>query len=187
MTMTLPLFASFEDITMSYDTLHDLLIAELQDIHSAETQLLAALPLMVKHATTTELSEAFTTHLADTRQQVDRLVKIFTTLGVTPKGDTCKGMQGVLAEAAETLKKKGDPLVIDAAIIGAAQRVEHYEIAAYTSAIALAKSMKHTDVVKHLEASLAEEQSASELLTSIGDSKVLAKAPGMPTAGSKSR
>lgn len=172
---------------MTYATLHDLLIAELKDIHSAETQLLDALPLMAKHATTPELAEAFTTHLADTRHQVDRLEKIFQELGVTATGVTCKAMQGLIAEGSDTMKRKGDPLVLDAAIIGAAQRVEHYEIAAYTGAIALAKSMKHNSIVKQLEASLAEEQSASELLTTVADGKVLKKAPGMPTAGSGSR
>ena len=172
---------------MAYDTLHDLFLSELKDLHSAETQLLEALPLMTKAATTPELREAFSAHLADTRNQVDRLDTIFTKLNITGKIVSCKAMEGLLEEAEETLKKKGNALVLDAAMVGAAARVEHYEIAAYTSAIALGRTMKHTEAVKLLEASLAEEKAALDVMTGIKENTIFKKAPSMPTAGSGSR
>ena len=164
---------------MTLDTMHDLLIDELKDIYSAESQILQALPTMAAHATAPALVKAFEDHLEQTRGQVSRLDTIFQHLGVSPRGQTCKAMEGLLAEGAATLAKKGDDTVLDAAIIAAAQRVEHYEIAAYGSAHAFAKLMHQHEIADLLEETLDEEKEANDLLTTIAESKVNTKAPLM--------
>jgi ferritin-like metal-binding protein YciE len=164
---------------MTLNTLHDLMIEELKDIYSAETQILKALPEMVKHATNADLKKAFEDHLTQTKGHVTRLDTIFGELKTDPKGTTCKAMEGILAEAAGTLAKKGDPIVLDAAIIGDAQRVEHYEIAAYGAVHAYAVQMKHDSIAKLLQATLTEEEAANDGLTAIAKTKVNNKAPQM--------
>lgn len=164
---------------MSLNTMHDLLIEELKDLYSAETQIVEALPKMAKGARTGALARAFEGHLEQTQGHVARLEQIFEELGASPGGKKCKGMEGLLAEGAETLEEEGEDLVRDAAIIAAAQRVEHYEIAAYSSALGFARLMQHDDIATLLEETLAEEQAADELLASIGEERVHPNVPLM--------
>ena len=164
---------------MSLDTMHDLMIAELKDLYSAETQLVKALPKMVEGSTTASLRTAFENHLEQTHEHVARLEQIFEMLGTSPKGKKCKGMEGLLAEGSEMLEEDGDDMVRDAGIIASAQRVEHYEIAAYGSTLAFATAMGHAEIAELLESTLAEEKAADALLSSIGEDEVNSAAPGM--------
>ncbi len=147
--------------------LKELLIDELQDIYHAERQLVKALPKMVKAANSPELKEAFRSHLAETEQQVERLNQAFELLGEKAKGKVCKGMLGLVEEGQETItdgKKQDDPIA-DLALIGAAQRVEHYEIAAYGTARRIAlEQLGQVGVVQLLEETLEEEKGADDTL-----------------------
>src|SRR4029079_14922632 len=116
---------------MKLKTLHDLYVDELKDLYSAEHQLLKALPKMAKAASAPKLSKAFSDHLMETKEQVDRLETIFKELDASPKGKTCKAMEGLLEEGKDVMSEDADPTVRDAALIAAAQRVEHYEMAGY--------------------------------------------------------
>jgi ferritin-like metal-binding protein YciE len=165
---------------MALATMHDLMIAELKDLYSAETQLVKALPRMAQGAATPSLRKAFENHLEQTHDHVARLEQIFDILGRSPRGTKCKGMEGLLEEGAEMLDEDGDDTVRDAGIIAAAQRVEHYEIAAYGSTLAFATLMGHTDVAELLELTLKEEKAADELLSTIAENDVNSAAPGMP-------
>jgi ferritin-like metal-binding protein YciE len=143
--------------------LQELLIDELRDIYSAETQLVNALPNMAKGASTGELKNLIETHLGETRGQVDRLKQIFDNLREKPSGEQCKGMQGIIAEGSEQLAKQGDEAG-DLAIIGACVRVEHYEMAAYANAITLARALGHDDAAGLLDETLTEEKEAGKKL-----------------------
>ena len=164
---------------MALATMHDLMIAELKDLYSAETQLVKALPKMARGSVTRTLRRAFEDHLDQTNEHVARLEKIFSILGVSPRGTKCKGMEGLLEEGNEMLDEEGDETVRDAGIIAAAQRVEHYEIAAYGSTLAFATLMGHTDVAQLLEQTLNEEKAADELLSIIAENDVNGQAPSM--------
>ena len=170
---------------MALATMHDLMIAELRDIYSAETQLVKALPKMAKGATTPSLKTAFENHLVETQEHVARLEQIFETLGTSPRGKKCKGMEGLLEEGSEMVDEDGDDTVRDAGIIASAQRVEHYEIAAYGSTIAFATTMGHTEIAGILEKTLSEEKAADELLSQIAEDEVNAAAPGMDGASAQ--
>ncbi|MDP9050770.1 MAG: ferritin-like domain-containing protein [Acidobacteriota bacterium] len=152
---------------MSVANIEELLISELKDIYSAEKQITKALPKMAKATTSPALRAAFESHLEETNGQIERLEQIFETLGKSGRGKTCHGMQGVLEEGSEVLEdtKKGD--VRDAALISAAQRVEHYEMAAYGCVREYANLLGMKDVVQLLEATLEEEKAADEKLTAI--------------------
>jgi ferritin-like metal-binding protein YciE len=152
---------------MQLQTLNDLFVEQLQDLYSAERQLVDALPKMASAASHEELRDAFEQHLAETREHVTRLERIFQELGKEPGGETCKGMQGLIEEGEEVLEMKGDPSVIDAALIAAAQRVEHYEIAGYGTVKALADHLDLGDVKGVLDDTLDEEAKADKLLTTI--------------------
>ena len=152
---------------MSLDSLHDLFVEQLQDLYSAETQLVEALPKMAEAASHEELRDAFEQHLAETREHVKRLEKVLKEVGEEPGGETCKGMQGLIKEGQEVLQEKGDPAVIDAALIAAAQRVEHYEIAGYGTAKTLAGHLDLDEAVSLLDDTLDEEGKADKLLTTI--------------------
>jgi ferritin-like metal-binding protein YciE len=136
-------------------------------LYSAERQLIKALPKMSKNAGSPELADALTNHLHETEVHVTRLQEILQTLGVKPGGIKCKGMEGLIEEGAELLEMDGNPGALDAAMIGAAQRVEHYEIAAYGAAISHARVQGHTEAARLLEETLREERHADELLTEI--------------------
>jgi ferritin-like metal-binding protein YciE len=148
-------------------TLNDLFVEQLQDLYSAETQLVQALPKMASAASTEELRDAFEQHLAETREHVRRLEQIFSTIGVTPGSETCEGMRGLIKEGDKILLMQGDPLVIDAALIAAAQRAEHYEISGYGTAKTLAGHLDLGDAKDLLDDTLDEEAKADKLLTGI--------------------
>jgi ferritin-like metal-binding protein YciE len=159
---------------MKLTTLDKLLEEQLKDIYSAESQLVKALPKMAKAATAPGLKDAFTNHLDETKGQVERLNKIAGHLGISRlTGKKCAAMEGLIEEGKEVLEEDGEPGLIDAALIIAAQRVEHYEISAYGSARTLAEHLGHDKVAKLLQETLDEEAAADEKLTDISLSEVL--------------
>jgi ferritin-like metal-binding protein YciE len=161
---------------MSLDSLQKLFLEELKDIYHAEKQLIQALPRLAKAADSSELQEAFTSHLRETKGHVQRLEQIFQDLGETARGKRCKGMEGLIEEGKEIMEQEGEAPVIDAALIAGAQRVEHYEIAAYGCLRTYARLLGHDKAVKLLEQTLEEEEAADEKLNSIAESKVNAQA-----------
>jgi ferritin-like metal-binding protein YciE len=161
---------------MAMESLEDLLVDELKDLYSAENQLVKALPKMAKKATSPALKTAFTSHLAETKGHVERLQEIASSMGIKLGGKKCKAMEGLVEEGQEVLDEEGEDAVIDAALIGAAQRVEHYEIAAYGTVRAMAESLGHADVVKLIEQTLREEGAADKKLTQIAEGEVLSMA-----------
>jgi ferritin-like metal-binding protein YciE len=152
---------------MQLQTLNDLLVEQLEDLYSAETQLVQALPEMAAAASHQELRQAFEHHLDETRDHVARLEEIFGQIAVRRSGEICKGMRGLLEEGREFLHIQGDPAVRDAALIAAAQRVEHYEISAYGTARTLADHLELKDTKDLLDQTLDEEANADKLLTKI--------------------
>ena len=144
-----------------------LLVQEIKDLYSAETQLVKALPKMAKAASNEELVKGFKSHLEETKGQVTRLEKAAEILGVSPKGKVCKAMKGLVEEGAEAIEEDGDPNVKDLALIGAAQRVEHYEIAGYGTARALAEALQLDEIVNLLQATLDEESTCDTTLTDL--------------------
>ena len=171
---------------MSMETMQDLLIHQLRDIYSAELQLVKALPKMQEKASTEELATAFRDHLAETENQVSRIEQIFEILGERPGGVKCKAMEGLIEEAQEILDEDGTESVIDAGIIAAAQRVEHYEVSAYGSAKAFAALLGLSEVVKLLNESQQEETAADKKLSLIATTEVNARAAGtQPSTAAK--
>jgi ferritin-like metal-binding protein YciE len=154
---------------MKLGSLRDVLVMELKDLYSAEEQLVEALPKMAKAAMTPELEEAFTTHLQQTKQQVERLEEIAGILDIKLGGQKCKGMEGLIEEGSEVVKED-ESVLRDLALIGAAQRVEHYEMAGYGTARTVAEALGEEEVVDLLQDTLDEEGEADELLTQISES-----------------
>jgi ferritin-like metal-binding protein YciE len=152
---------------MQLRNLHDVFVQQLQDLYSAENQLVEALPKMANAASHEELRDAFEQHLAETREHVSRLQEVFSQIGTSPGGEKCKGMEGLIKEGQEVLETQGDPSAIDAALIAAAQRVEHYEIAGYGTVKTLAGHLDLDDVKGLLDQTLDEESKADTLLTKI--------------------
>jgi Mn-containing catalase len=160
--------------------LDDLLIDQLRDLLHAEKQLTKALPQMIEAARYDQLCELFTVHLAETETQIERLDECFELLGKKPRAKACKGMQGIIEEGDEVIKEgaRKDDAAADLALIGAAQRVEHYEIAGYTTARNLAQQLRHSAVVALLSKNLAEEENADQLLNQVARSLMsVAKMP----------
>jgi ferritin-like metal-binding protein YciE len=157
---------------MQLKTLNDLFEHEVADLWSAEQQLVTALPKMAQAATEPELRQAFEHHLDETREHVRRLQDIREVIGSTTS-EPCKGMQGLIAEDQEIISAGGDPTVRDAALISAAQRVEHYEIAAYGTARTLADQLDLGDARDLLDQTLDEESNADKLLTKIATGGML--------------
>jgi ferritin-like metal-binding protein YciE len=147
--------------------LKELYIDELKDLYSAENQLVKALPKMAKAASSDELREGFEEHLEQTKEHVARLEQIFEALDESPKGKKCMGMEGLVKEGAEVIGEDFEDAVMDAALIGAAQRVEHYEIAAYGTAREFANLLGETEHVSLLEETLNEEKETDEKLTEL--------------------
>jgi ferritin-like metal-binding protein YciE len=158
---------------MQLQSLDDVLQHQLNDLMSAEQQLVAALPKMAQAASHDELRSAFDNHLQETRGHVNRLEEVFSQVGATPSGEPCKAMQGLIAEGEEVIATAGDPSAKDAALIAAAQRVEHYEIAAYGTAKALAGELDQGDAENLLDQTLTEEGKADKLLTKIATGGLL--------------
>jgi ferritin-like metal-binding protein YciE len=148
-------------------SLHDLLLHELNDLYDAEKRLVDALPKMADAATDTDLKHAFRDHLAETQNHVTRLEDCFSLLNTEAEHQTCDGMKGLIMEGEHIIKGKMRPSVKDAALIAAAQRVEHYEIAGYGTARTFADMMEHTQVAELLQKTLDEEGKADKLLTKI--------------------
>ena len=155
---------------MKNENLRELLVEELKDLYSAENQLTKALPKVAKNSSDPQLKKVIESHLKETEGHVARLEQIFEKLDESPKGKTCEGMKGLITEADERIKEGGEPAVLDAGLIADAQRVEHYEIAAYGSARTFANLLGEKEIVQLLEATLKEEKAADAKLTSIAES-----------------
>lgn len=167
------------------DTLHALLADQVKDLYSAEKQLLKALPRLAKAACEPGLREALLSHLEETKTHATRLEDVADKLGIKPSGKVCKAMQGLIAEGAEVLEETGEDPVLDAAIIAAAQRVEHYEISAYGTARAFAEQLGKRDIAKMLQSTLDEERAADERLTEVCEGGILAAAMALNGRGKK--
>jgi ferritin-like metal-binding protein YciE len=157
---------------MQLGSIKDVYTHEVQDLHSAETQLIQALPKMAQAASSDDLRQAFEQHLEETRGHVQRLEEIMGQAGISP-GEKCKGMAGLIAEGEQIIAAQGDTLVKDAALISAAQRVEHYEIAAYGTARTLANELGLDAAKDLLDQTLDEESDADKLLTKIATGGML--------------
>src|ERR1700719_273375 len=149
--------------------LKELYIDQLKDLYSAENQLVKALPKMAKAASSDALRQGFEKHLEQTKGHVERLERIFQALGESPKGKTCKGMQGLIEEGSEVTEEDYDGSVLDAALIGAAQRVEHYEIAGYGTVRSMAETLGEDNHVSLLEETLEEEKETDQKLTELAE------------------
>jgi ferritin-like metal-binding protein YciE len=172
---------------MSMDSLKDLYIDELKDLYNAENQLLKALPKMAKKASSPDLKAAFEEHLGQTEGQVNRLEKIFKALGEKPTGKTCKAMKGLVEEGKEIIEEDGEDAVLDAALIGAAQKVEHYEIAGYGTARTFASLLGEEDAMELLQKTLDEEGATDKKLTALAESLVNPEAQIAEENGSSSK
>lgn len=154
---------------MALDSLHSLFLDELKDVYHAEKQLVRALPRLAKAASDPDLQRAFTSHLKETEGQVKRLEQVFRELGQTPRAKKCEGMAGLIEEGKGILEEEGEPAVIDAALIAAAQRVEHYEIAAYGCLRTYAQLLGLSTAQRLLQQNLDEEEAADEKLNALAE------------------
>lgn len=150
-------------------TLHDAFIDELRDAYDAEKQVLKALPKMAKKATSPKLRSALESHAKETQQHVARLERAFESIGEKPKGKHCDGVAGIIEEGKAVMEEDFDDTAMDCCIIASAQRVEHYEMAAYGTLVAWAKAMGHDDTAEILEETLEEEKAADQKLTAVAD------------------
>jgi ferritin-like metal-binding protein YciE len=157
---------------MELKSLDDVLEAELKDLLSAEKQLVEALPDIADAATSDDLKTAVNAHLDETRGHVRRLEEVFEAIGIEVESEHCDGMEGLISEGSEVAQADGDGAARDAALIGAAQRVEHYEIAAYGTARSIARQLGHTEAANLLGQTLEEESAADEKLTKIAEASV---------------
>jgi len=153
-----------------FNTLNDLFVEQLEDLYDAENRLTEALPKMRDAATSASLKDAFDSHLAETEGHVRRLEQIFAQIGLEPTRETCPAMKGLIKEGQEMIDAEGDPLVKDAALIAAAQRVEHYEMAGYGTVRSFARRLGLGEVVNTLQMTLDEEGAADKKLTQIAES-----------------
>jgi ferritin-like metal-binding protein YciE len=153
-------------------TLQEKLVDEIRDLYHAEKQLVKALPKMAKNATHEDLREAFEMHLEETREQVTRLEEVFEALGEKPRAKPCHGMMGIIEEGSEMMQEEEAGAVLDAALIAAAQRVEHYEIGAYGTCAAWARLLGLDEVVTLLDQTLEEEKAADKKLTVLAEQEV---------------
>jgi ferritin-like metal-binding protein YciE len=153
----------------SQGTLHDAFIEELRDTYDAEKQLIKAMPRIAKAASSPDLRAAFEQHLAETRAQVERLTRVFESIGEKPRGKHCDGMAGILEEAKSALEEDADDATMDALLIASAQRAEHYEMAAYGTLVSWAQAMGHTDAAQLLQETLDEEKATDEKLTTLAE------------------
>ena len=154
------------------DTLEELYISELRDLYSAENQLLKALPKMAKGASSPELKDAFERHLEQTKGHVERLEQLFEQLDESPKGKTCQAMKGLIEQGSEILKEEGEDSVLDAGMIVAAQKVEHYEIASYGSVRTFANLLGQDEAARLLQSTLDEESETNEILNGLAETVV---------------
>ena len=157
---------------MSADNLREALVEEIRDLYNAEKQLIKALPKLAKGAENEELRDAFESHLEETEGQVTRLERVFELLDEKPRGKHCAGIAGIIEEGSEKLQEDLEGSVMDACLIAAGQRAEHYEIAAYGTAIAWAEALGLTEVVTVLNETLEEEKAADEKLSVLAESGI---------------
>src|SRR5438552_2521132 len=164
---------------MELKSLQDLYIHELKDLYSAEKQLIKALPKLAKAASNKQLQDGFKKHLEQTKVHAERLEKIFDKLGKSSRGEKCKGMAGLLEEGAKLVEDGAEPEVLDAGLIAAAQRVEHYEIAGYGCARTYANTLGDKDGAKLLQQTLEEEAQTDKKLTQLAEETINLKASGV--------
>src|SRR5487761_1073272 len=157
---------------MPLNTLEDLFVDELKDLYSAEKQLVKALPKMAKASTSPKLRKGFEDHLKQTLKQVDRLEEIFDEMGIKPRGPKCEAMEGLIEEGKRMMGEDAEPTVMDAALIAAAQRVEHYEIAGYGTLRTFANLLGRKSAERLLQQTLEEESQTNEKLTKLAESEV---------------
>jgi ferritin-like metal-binding protein YciE len=162
--------------SMTLNSLNDLFVVQIEDLYDAEQRLTKALPKMAEAAHNKELKSAFKDHLRETQQHVTRLEKVFSTMGVTSRRETCEAMKGLIAEGDEVINASGEHEVKDAALIAAAQRVEHYEIAAYGTARTLAEHLGQAEIARLLQQTLDEEGACDKKLTKIAETSVNVRA-----------
>ena len=153
-------------------TLHDAFLDELRDTYDAEKQITKALPKMIKAATAPDLRASFELHLEETRGQVARLEEVFANLGEKVRGKHCDGVAGIIEEGKSVMEEDFDEPTMDACLIASAQRVEHYEMAAYGTLVAWARAMGHTEAADLLEQTLDEEKATDEKLTALAESGI---------------
>ena len=163
-------------MTEKIKNLNDLFVDYLKDLYDAEHQIIDALPKMITAAHSQELKQAFNSHLEQTHRQTDRLEQIFKEMKMTPQTKKCFGMQGIIKEGEEAMHETADPAVKDAALIAAAQKVEHYEISGYGSARTYANALGHHNIAKLLDQTLEEEGNTDKKLTSIAEGHVNSRA-----------
>ena len=172
----MPLFTTTE-----FNSMNDLFVNQIEDLYDAEQRLTKALPKMAEAAHSSQLKQAFQSHLTETEGHVRRLEQIFRELNTDPTRETCEAMKGLISEGEEMIKAHGDPDIKDAALIAAAQRVEHYEISGYGTARSFAQRLGLTQAANLLQQTLQEEKAADEKLTNIAESSVNVKATGTAT------
>jgi ferritin-like metal-binding protein YciE len=164
-------------------TLHDAFIDELRDTYDAEHQLIKALPKLAKAASSAKLRQAFASHLNQTRGQVKRLNKVFASLNERPRGKHCEGIAGIIKEGDKIMKEGFDAEALDAGLIAAGQRTEHYEMAAYGTLVAWARIMGHTEAARLLQLNLEEEGNADQKLTMLAENSINQKAANQAHTG----
>jgi ferritin-like metal-binding protein YciE len=162
---------------MKLESIENLFLHEIKDLLSAEKQLVKALPKMAKGASSQALREGIEDHLEQTKRHVERLEKVFKLLDKSPRAEHCRGMEGLIEEGSDLLEEDGEPHVKDAALIAAAQRVEHYEISGYGTARTLAELLGLDEAATLLQQTLEEEKETDEKLTELATSEVNVQAP----------
>jgi ferritin-like metal-binding protein YciE len=172
--------------TTDIKSMEDLFLHTLQDVYYAEKQIVKSLPSMIEKATNRELAKGLRDHLKETENQVMRLDKVFENLGETPKGTDCPAIDGLIKEAGDVAGEVDDKKVLDAAVIGSAQAIEHYEISRYGTLIAWAEELGYDNVTGLLRANLREEKAADKRLSGLAESKVNRKASGHRVAAQRS-
>ena len=173
--------------TKDIKSMEDLFLHSLQDVYYAENQIIKALPKLIEKANNRELTAGLRQHLRETEQQVERLQQVFEKLGETPKGVDCPAIDGLIKEADEVAGEVDDKKVLDAAIIGSAQAVEHYEISRYGTLIAWAEELGHDNVVSLLNANLKEEKATDKKLNRLAEGGVNRRATGRSTSRAPAR
>lgn len=167
----MPLFT-----TTDLNSFKDLFVNQIEDLYDAENRLTKALPKMAEASSSAQLKRAFEQHLSETQGHVSRLETIFREINIEPKRETCEAMKGLIAEGEEMIKARGDSTIKDAALIAAAQRVEHYEISGYGTARSFARRLGLTQAANLLQQTLNEEAAADEKLNQIAEASVNAQA-----------
>jgi len=168
---------------MKLESLEELFVDNLKDLYNAENQLIKAIPRLTRAARHAELKSMFEQHLEETRTHAERIEQIFQMLDRPVRGKKCKGMEGIIDEGKELIGQGGEPSVVDAGLIGAAQRVEHYEIAGYGCARTYARQLGHHEAADILQQTLDEEKAADEKLTQLAESLVNVEAVEAPAGG----